>query len=247
MTLLTPMILARISLAGKALELLGGCYLAYDLLDGRNGPLRSIARATGYVPLFLLGYAVVLGWPFALVASAGMGALLAIEFHFAVLKTKAPRWIEPALGFCRGLVLGTAAMTILGAEYGAILGVIAGIGLVVGNAIGLAPRDDYDPKARPGLRPHNVMASLFRGVVFALSAVIAGEILRVPDALIWTLRMGAAAGGVSLLVGVFSPVIERWIGHAPQRVLGIIGLILLFVGTAIDAAPDIVEALGLHL
>ena len=37
------------------LDALGRCYLAYDLLGGKRGPLRTIARATGYVALFSSG------------------------------------------------------------------------------------------------------------------------------------------------------------------------------------------------
>jgi hypothetical protein len=36
------------------LDVLGGCYLAYDLLGGKGGPLRVMARAAGYVALFFL-------------------------------------------------------------------------------------------------------------------------------------------------------------------------------------------------
>ena len=44
---LTAQAVAEISLLGMGLDLLGGCYLAYDLLGGRRGPLRVIARAAG--------------------------------------------------------------------------------------------------------------------------------------------------------------------------------------------------------
>jgi hypothetical protein len=54
--------------------------LAYDLLGGRRGPLRTVARAAGYVALFLVGYVLVLGLRYAIVAASGMGILLGIEF-----------------------------------------------------------------------------------------------------------------------------------------------------------------------
>ena len=262
--LFTPAVLARISLSGKAIELLGGCYLAYDLLDGRNGPLRSIARATGYLPLFLLGYAMLLGVPFALAASAGMAVLLAIEFHFVVAPpepstkpagkgrshknekspSKTTGRIVLVLGFLRGLTLGAASMTLFSPLYGVLFGTIAGIGLLIGNRVGLAPSDDYENRARPGFRAHNILASAYRATAVAGAATIAGESLTVGDALWWALRLGLTAGIVSSLVGVFSPTIERWILNAPQRRLGLIGLGLLLFGTVIDAAPDITAALG---
>ena len=57
--------------------------MAYDLLGGKRGPLRTIARATGYVVLFFIGYVLVLGLWYAIVAASGMGILLGIEFRIA--------------------------------------------------------------------------------------------------------------------------------------------------------------------
>jgi hypothetical protein len=48
---------------------LGGCYLAYDLLGGKRGPLRTIARVTGYVALCFIGYVLVVGLRYAIVAA----------------------------------------------------------------------------------------------------------------------------------------------------------------------------------
>ena len=79
----TEQFIAELSLAGMGLEALGGCYLAYDLLGGKRGPLRTIARATGYVALFFIGYVLVVGLRYAIVAASGMGILLGIEFRIA--------------------------------------------------------------------------------------------------------------------------------------------------------------------
>lgn len=72
---LTPQLVAESSLLGMGFDVLGGCYLAYDLLGGKRGPLRTIARGTGYVALFFIGYLLVLGLRYALVAATGMGIL----------------------------------------------------------------------------------------------------------------------------------------------------------------------------
>jgi hypothetical protein len=49
---ITHRLVAELSLAGMGLDVLGGCYLAYDLLGGKRGPLRTIAQATGYIAVF---------------------------------------------------------------------------------------------------------------------------------------------------------------------------------------------------
>jgi hypothetical protein len=76
----TDQFIAELSLVGIGLDALGGCYLAYDLLGGKRGPLRTIARATGYVALCFIGYVLVVGLRCAIVGASGMGILLGIEF-----------------------------------------------------------------------------------------------------------------------------------------------------------------------
>ena len=69
-------LIAEITLVGMGLDLLGGFYLAYDLLGGSRGPLRAIARTIGYIALFFLGYIALLGLAYALIGSVGMGISL---------------------------------------------------------------------------------------------------------------------------------------------------------------------------
>ena len=44
--------LALISIVGSSLDVLGALYLAYDLLGGEHGPLRTLTRAITYGALF---------------------------------------------------------------------------------------------------------------------------------------------------------------------------------------------------
>ena len=49
--------LALVSITGSALDVLGALYLAYDLLGGEHGPLRTLTRGVTYGALFGAGYA----------------------------------------------------------------------------------------------------------------------------------------------------------------------------------------------
>ena len=53
--------LAIISIVGSSLDCLGALYLAYDLLGGEHGPLRTLTRAVTYGILFGMGYGLALG------------------------------------------------------------------------------------------------------------------------------------------------------------------------------------------
>ena len=58
--------LALVSIVGCSLDVLGTLYLAYDLLGGEHGPLRTLTRGVTYGVLFGTGYGLGLGtgiWP----------------------------------------------------------------------------------------------------------------------------------------------------------------------------------------
>ena len=50
--------LALVSIIGSSLDVLGAMYLAYDLLGGEHGPLRTLTRAVTYGALFGTGYGI---------------------------------------------------------------------------------------------------------------------------------------------------------------------------------------------
>ena len=47
--------LALIIIVGSSLDVLGALYLAYDLLGGEHGPLRTLTRGVTYGALFAAG------------------------------------------------------------------------------------------------------------------------------------------------------------------------------------------------
>ena len=237
---MTPSLLGGIALAGKGVDLLGGCYLAYDLLDGRNGPLRGITRATVYLPLFFVGYATLLGPSFALVAAAGMAVALAIEFSFP----EPPKTFfgVPALAaVLRGLVLGGAAALTFGSAFGIPFGGLVACGLLAALMFGLSPAQDHARQSAGRLRRHNILASAYRAVFAGLSALVAGLWVGISQPLVTAGRIGVAIGLVSALVGVFSPALEAWVERMPSRRLGLIGLGFLAVGTALDSIRDWID------
>lgn len=75
--------LALINIVGSAFDVLGGLYLAYDLLGGEHGPLRTLTRGVTYGLLFGAGYGVALGPVFGLTSGAAHGLTLAWEFSRA--------------------------------------------------------------------------------------------------------------------------------------------------------------------
>lgn len=101
--------LALISIIGSSLDVLGALYLAYDLLGGEHGPLRTLTRVVTYGVLFGTGYGLFLGPVFGLAAGLSHGITLGWEYSRA--SRHAPPsgfWLDTAMSAIRaaGFALG---------------------------------------------------------------------------------------------------------------------------------------------
>src|SRR5713226_6190112 len=76
-------VLAWISIVAIVFDLLGGLYLAYDLLGGEHGPLRTLTRAVTYGIYFGVGYGLAFGPLFGIVSGAAHGITVGWEFSLA--------------------------------------------------------------------------------------------------------------------------------------------------------------------
>src|SRR5580692_7684272 len=95
--------LALICIIGSCFDVLGGLYLAYDLLGGEHGPLRTLTRAVTYGLLFGIGYGIALGPVFGLVTGVGNGITLAWELSRAARHGPKPGfWYETSMSALRG-------------------------------------------------------------------------------------------------------------------------------------------------
>src|ERR1700731_3122775 len=95
--------LALVSIVGSSLDALGALYLAYDLLGGEHGPLRTLTRGVTYGALFGVGYGLVLGPVFGLATAVTHGITLAWEFSRASRRGPKPGfWYDTAMSAIRG-------------------------------------------------------------------------------------------------------------------------------------------------
>src|ERR1700738_1651109 len=116
---------ALISIVGSSLDVLGALYLAYDLLGGEHGPLRTLTRGVTYGVLFGTGYGLVLGPVFGLASGVAHGLTLGFEFSRASRHGPQPGfWYDTAMSAIRaaGFAMGTAYLYggIFGAAFGAL-------------------------------------------------------------------------------------------------------------------------------
>lgn len=243
-------IIAGISIAGTVCDVMGGLYLAYDLLGGVNGPLRALTRVVTYTLIFCLGYGLPFGLIFgpqngmklALVVGAGLGIILGLEYAHVTLDLarhlshRHDSWFPFLFGFLRGVVFGLGAGLLIEPLYGLFFGLLSGIGLMVVYAFRLSPSDAYQPHIKPRLRARELIASAMRGLATILAGVIAALLIGgVDGSLVFGFVFGLVAGTVSAIVSVFSPFIEWWADHLPARRLGAFGAMILLIGLLLQS------------
>src|SRR3954470_21041202 len=143
---------AAVSLGGIVLDVLGGLYLAYDLLGGQHGPLRLLSRAVTYSIVFGIGYGIGLGPFFGLTAGATTGITVAIELHRTAVKhNHYPLPWEALFSAIRGLGFCAGLYRTVGLQFAIALAVLITIGQVVAYSRGMRPGLDYSANRRPRL------------------------------------------------------------------------------------------------
>src|SRR5712664_1004632 len=102
--------LALISIVGSSLDVLGAMYLAYDLLGGEHGPLRTLTRAVTYGVLYGSGFGLALGPVFGIASGVAYGVTLGWEYSRAARHAPRPRLrLDTAMSAIRGCGFGLGA------------------------------------------------------------------------------------------------------------------------------------------
>jgi hypothetical protein len=225
---------AAIAIAGTALNLLGGLYLAYDLFGGKHGPLRTLTRAVTYGVLFFAGYAIVLPVRFSALAALGTGGTLAIEFARAARNARPSRVVDALSSLARGICLGLGSAWLFGWRFGLSFAVLTTIGQIFAYRMGFTPTLGLD--ARRQWRKH-VLGVINRTLGYAVAGLVSAAVTQQQSrtTVLFGIAMGTAIGGISAVVGIVAPNIERWADSLPTRRLGIFGIALVFVGFVLES------------
>jgi hypothetical protein len=229
--------LALISIVGGAIDMLGALYLAYDLLGGEHGPLRTLTRAVTYGVLFGSGYGLALGPIFGLASGIAHGISLAWEFSRA--SRHAPNWgfwKDTAMSAIRGCGFALGASYSFGVPFGITFGLLSTVGQAIVYRFGIRPTLDYQPAARPRLTRHQFLAALNRTAGYAVagyvSSLVAGQHAH---AIAVGLRTGATLGVVTVIAGSFVPFVEWKADDVPAKRMGVFGVGLILIGFALQS------------
>jgi hypothetical protein len=230
--------LALISIVGSALDVLGALYLAYDLLGGEHGPLRTLTRLVTYGALFGAGYGIALGPVFGLVNGLAHGITLAWEYARASRhQPKQGFWVDTVMSAIRGCGFGLGAAYLFGGVFGLTFGVFSALGQVIAYQIGIRPTVDYKPAIRPRVTRFQLLAAANRTVGYAVTGYLSSLVARQPDhAIAVGLKAGVAIGLVTAIAGTFTPFVEWTADHLPQKRMGVFGIGLILIGFTLQSA-----------
>jgi hypothetical protein len=229
--------LALISIIGNSLDVLGALYLAYDLLGGEHGPLRTLTRAVTYGALFGTGYGLALGPVFGLASGVAHGITLAWEFSRASRHEPQPGfWLDTAMSAIRGCGFGLGASYLFGAPFGITFGILSTAGQAVMYRFGLRPTMHYKPANRPRLTRIQLFGAANRTVGYAISGYLSSVIAQQREhALAVGLKTGLAIGIVTAIAGSCTPFVEWMADRVPERRMGVFGIGLILIGFTLQS------------
>ena len=241
--------LALVSIVGCSLDVLGALYLAYDLLGGEHGPLRTLTRGVTYGALFGIGYGLVLGPVAGIATGVAHGITLGWEFSRASRHGPKPGfWYDTAMSAIRGVGFALGTAYIYGARFGIAFGALSTLGQVIAYRLGLRPDMDYRPATRPRLTKTQLLAAANRTVGYAIAGYVSALLAQQrANALTMGIRAGLMMGVVTAIVVACTPFIEWTADHMPQKRMGVLGIGLILIGFTLQSVQYWVALLDVNI
>ena len=229
--------LALISIVGSSLDVLGALYLAYDLLGGEHGPLRTLTRAVTYGVLFGSGYGLALGPVFGLISGIAHGITLAWEFSRVSRRGPKPGfWRDTAMSAIRGCGFAAGASYSYGARFGITFGLLSTAGQAIAYRFGVRPSVDYEPATRPRLTRFQLLAGVNRTVGYGVTGYVSSLVAQQRHhAIAVGLTVGVTIGVVTVVAGACIPLIEWMADHVAEKRMGVLGVGLILAGFTLQS------------
>jgi len=229
--------LALISIVGSSLDVLGALYLAYDLLGGEHGPLRTLTRAVTYGALFGTGYGLAFGPVFGIATGVTHGITLGFEYARASKHRPMQGFLyDTAMSAIRGVGFGVGTAYLYGRVFGAMFGALSTVAQAIAYRAGIRPTIDYQPAARLRLTKRQFLTAVNRtvgyGIAGYVSAIIAHERAH---ALGVSIEIGLMIGAVTAFSSACMPVIEWRADRVPEKRMGVFGVGLILIGFALQS------------
>ena len=225
--------LALISIIGSSLDVLGALYLAYDLLGGEHGPLRTLTRAVTYGALFGTGFGLALGPVFGLASGVAHGITLAWEYSRASRHEPKPGfWLDAAMSAIRGCGFALGRVLFIRRPFRRRIRRLehcldrpSPISSASGRPL------DYKPATRPRITRFQLFAAANRTVGYAVTGYVSSLVAQQREhAIAVGLKTGLTIGIVTAIAGACTPFVEWTADHVPAKRMGVFGVALILIG-----------------
>jgi hypothetical protein len=224
--------IAVVSLAGIALDVLGGLYLAYDLLGGQHGPLRLLTRAVTYSIVFGIGYGLGLGLFFGIAAGATTGITVAVELH-RTSKTGGhyPLFWESIFSAIRAAGFAAGLWRMAGPTFAVAYAALSTAGQVFAYMRGMRPGLDYASARKARFTRRQFWGTVQRVIGQIAAAMLCSWLFQPIDhPWLLALRVGLVTGLVTGIGITVNPLIEYYADNLAERRLGTFGICLVLCG-----------------
>lgn len=207
-------------------------YLAYDLLGGKHGPLRTLTRGLTYSLLCTLGFALFLGWRFALPVGLTTGFTVAMELARAARQEPDPGLIwDATFSAIRGVGFAVGLYPTFGLRFGVLYAVLSTVGQTFAYSRGIRPSIDYESSRRLRITRKQFLAAVNRTIGNSVAALVCSWATHNSlHSWVKALGFGATIGVVTALLSLFGPYIEWFADSLPERRLGVFGVGLILCG-----------------
>lgn len=232
-----------LSLTGVILDALGGLYLAYDLLGGKHGPLRTVTKSVSYGVMFAIVYGLPLGIWFGLAGLLVSGPALSLEIGQRNALEVHPFFQALAFGLLRAASFGAAGWLSKDLWFGINFGIFCAVGFVAAYLIVGPPA--VASSGRPQIDKVVLRRAVFRGASIGLAAVLSGVLHREPHALWYGVGVGVVTGASSAVLLAVAPAVEAWVDNLPDRRLGGYGAVLVLIGSLLQTLQYVFPLAGL--
>lgn len=230
--------LAIISILGSSLDVLGALYLAYDLLGGEHGPLRTLSRGVTYGVIYAAGFGLLLGPVFGIACGVTHGFTLAWEFSRASRGLGSPGVSTDATASAlRASSYGMGVAWYLGPLAGVLFAAASTVGQVAAYRVGIRPAMDYSPAPRIRITRRQLLAVFNRTIGYgAAAALLCVYAAHQPGrAVSFGVRLGLAMGVITAISSAVSPLVEWGADRIPEKRMGVFGVTLILVGFALQS------------
>jgi len=242
-------VVAAFSIGGICLDVLGGLYLAYDLLGGQHGPLRLLTRIVTYSLVFSIGYALGMGLFFGIACGVATGITLAIELQRAASRRDHyPLGWEALFSAIRGIGIGVGLYPLTGLAYALTFAALITTGQVIAYSRGMRPGLDYSASGRPRFTLPHRWGAVVRTVGYTATALACSVLVgHIEHAWRFALRLGLVTGSVTAAGISIVPFIEYYADNLPEKRLGVFGIGLVLCGFALQSVQYWVALLDIPI